>query len=97
MKQADTDELCGRCGKEWETIQHITAACEQLAPTDYVKRHDGPGKVIHQKLAEAAKLIEDKSPYIKYTPDNVMENEHFKLYWSRSILTDQTIPLIDRT
>ena len=90
-------ELCRICGKESETIQHITAACEQLAPTDYVKRHDGPGKVIHQKLAEAAKLIEDKSPYIKYTPDNVMENEHFKLYWSRSILTDQTIPLIDRT
>jgi len=97
LKQADTDELCRICGKESETIQHITAACEQLAPTDYVKRHDGPGKVIHQKLAEAAKLIEDKSPYIKYTPDNVMENEHFKLYWSRSILTDQTIPLIDRT
>jgi len=97
LKQADTDELCRICGKESETIQHITAACEQLAPTDYVKRHDGPGKVIHQKLAEAAKLIEDKSPYIKYTPDNVMENEHFKLYWSRSILTDQIIPLIDRT
>ena len=93
----DTDEPCRRCGKESETIQHITAACEQLTPTDYVKRHDGLAKIIHQKLAEAAKLIEDKSPYIKYTPDNVMENEHFKLYWSRSILTDQTIPLIDRT
>jgi len=44
-------------------IQHITAACEQLAPTEYVKRHDGLAKVIHQKLAEAAELINDKSPY----------------------------------
>jgi hypothetical protein len=61
-----------QCGKESETIQHITAACEQLAPTEYVKRHDGANKVIHQKLAEAAELFEDRSPYYKYTPGNVM-------------------------
>jgi len=64
LKQPDTDELCRRCGKELETIQHITAACEQLAPTEYVKRHDGLAKTIHQKLAEAAKLIDNKSPYL---------------------------------
>ena len=92
LKQPDTDELCRRCGKESETIQHITAACEQLAPTKYVKRHDGLAKVIHQKLAEAAELIEDKSPYYKYTPASVLENEIFKLYWNRSILMDKTIP-----
>jgi hypothetical protein len=91
LKQSDTDELCRRCGKESETIQHITAAREQLAPTEYVKRHDGLAKIIHQKLAEAAELIDDKSPYYKYTPANVLENENFKLYWNRSILTDKTI------
>jgi hypothetical protein len=63
LKQPNTDVLCRRCGKESETIHHITAACEQLAPTEYVKRHDGLVKIIHQKLAEAAELIEDKSPY----------------------------------
>jgi hypothetical protein len=57
------DELCRRFRKESETIQHITVACEQLAPTEYVRRYDGLAKVIHQKLAEAADLIEDKSPY----------------------------------
>ena len=97
LKQPDTDEPCRRCGKESETIQHITAACEQLAATEYVKRHDGLAKSIHQKLAEAAKLIEDKSPYYKYTPANVLENENIKLYWNRSILTNKTIPLIDLT
>jgi hypothetical protein len=51
-KQPNINEVCRRCGKESETIQHITAACEQLAPTEYVKRHDGLAKVIHQKLAE---------------------------------------------
>ena len=70
---------------------NTTAACEQLAPTEYVKRHDGLAKIIHQKLAEAAELIDDKSPYYKYTPANVLENENFKLYWNRSTLTDRTI------
>ena len=88
----DTDELCRRCGKESETIQHITAACQHLAPTAYVKRHDGLAKIIHQKVAEAAELIDDKSPHYKYTPFNVLENENFKLYWNRRILTDKTIP-----
>jgi ribosomal protein L37E len=77
LKQPDTEELCRRCGKESVTIQHITTTCQQLAPTKYVKRHDGLAKIIHQKLPEAAKLIDDKSPYYKYTPANVLENENF--------------------
>jgi CDP-diacylglycerol pyrophosphatase len=75
----------------------IIIICEQLAPTKYVKRHDGLAKIIHQKLAEAAKLIDDKSPYYKYTPANVLENENFKLYWNRSILTGKQYLLINLT
>jgi len=37
-------------------------------------------------------LIDEKSPYYKYTPANVLENENFRLYWNRSILTEKTIP-----
>jgi len=91
LKRPYTDELCRRRGKESETVQHITAACEQLAPTEYVKRRNRLAKVIHQKLAESAEFIEDKSPYYKYTPANVLQNENFKLYWNLSILTDKTI------
>jgi len=43
--------------KMWKRIRDnptITAACEQLAATEYVKRHDGLAKIIHQKLAKAA-------------------------------------------
>jgi len=50
--------------------------------------HDGLAKIVRQKLAESAELIDEKSPYYKYTPANVLENENFKLYWNRSILTD---------
>jgi hypothetical protein len=94
LKWPYIDELCRRCGKESETIQHISTACEQLAPTEGVKRHDGLAKVIHQKLAGAAELTEDKSPHYKYTPAHVMENDNFKLFWNRSILTDKRIPFI---
>jgi hypothetical protein len=31
-------------------------------------------KIINEKLAEAAELTEDKSPYSKYTLANVLEN-----------------------
>ena len=37
-------------------------------------------------------MIDDKSPYYKYTPANVLDNENFKLYWNHSILPDKTIP-----
>jgi hypothetical protein len=91
LKQPDIDELCRRCGKQWETIRLITAACDQLTPTEYVKRYDGVANVIHQKLAEAAELIEDKNPYYKYTLATVLENDSFKLSWNRSVITDKTI------
>jgi len=58
---------------------------------EYVKIHDGLAEIIHQKLAEAVELIEEKCAYYKYTPANVLENENFKSYWNRSILTDKTI------
>ena len=54
--------------------------------------HYGIAKVIRQKLAEAAELIADKSPYYRHTPANVLENDNFKLYWNGSIITDKTIP-----
>jgi hypothetical protein len=77
--------------KKPETIQHITAACAQLAPTEYIKRHEEVAKVIHQKLAEAAELTEDKCPYYRYKLANVLEN-NFKLYWNRSSIMVKTVP-----
>ena len=36
-------------------------------------------------------MIEDKSPYYKYTPANVLGNDNFKLYWNHSILMGKII------
>jgi hypothetical protein len=30
-------------------------------------------------------------PYYKYIPNTILENETFKLYWDRSLITDKTI------
>jgi hypothetical protein len=83
---------CAEDAEQKRTIQDITAASEQLAPIEDVIRHNGRAKVIHEKLAEAVELTEGKSLYYKCTPANVLENDNFKLYWNRSILTDKTIP-----
>ena len=48
--------------------------------------------ILHNHQIRAAELIEDKSPYYKYTPASVVENDNFKLYWNLSILTDITKP-----
>jgi len=96
LKHPDTEDLCRRRGKESQTIQHITTACEQLVPTEYVKRHDELAKIIHQKLAEAAELIDDKSPHYKYTPAIVLENENFCTGIAAYLRTKQYL-LIDLT
>jgi hypothetical protein len=36
-------------------------------------------------------LIETNTPYYKYTPLTILENERYKLYWDRTIITDTTV------
>jgi hypothetical protein len=74
---------------------HLT----QVGQVDFRKYHNNNNnnnnnnnKIIHQKLAKGAEVIDDNCPYYKYTPANVLQNENFKLYWNRSTHTDKTIP-----
>ena len=36
--------------------------------------------------------LKTKSPHCRYTPANVLEDDNFKLYWNRCIITHKTIP-----
>jgi len=45
-------------------------------------------EIIHQKLAEAAGLIENKSPYCKFTPTSVLENGYYPSETGRSSRID---------
>ncbi|XP_063891684.1 uncharacterized protein LOC135117143 [Helicoverpa armigera] len=87
-----TNDKCRKCHTQPETIQHITGACTTLTQTDYTHRHNQVANIIHQKLALKHRLIQDtNTPYYKYTPQTVLENNTHKLYYDRAILTDRTV------
>ncbi|CAH2107788.1 unnamed protein product [Euphydryas editha] len=87
-----SNDKCRKCHLQPETIQHITGACTTLTQTDYTHRHNQVVNIIHQKLALKHKLIQNtNTPYYKYKPQTVLENDTHKLYFDRAILTDRTI------
>ena len=99
-----TTDLCRRCNIHTESIDHITSGCKLLASTDYTDRHNNIGKIIHMNLINTLGLANITNPYYKYTPQTVIENKDFKIYWDNPILTDKTIVanrpdivLIDKT
>lgn len=90
MKMNSVD-VCRRCNKPGETIEHITAGCSALADTEYLSRHNQIAKVIHREFALKYHLAGDLPPYYKYLPEPVMESGDVLLYWDRPIITDRTI------
>ena len=90
MKDGTVD-VCRACHLPGESIRHIISSCSRLANGEYLHRHNQVARIIHQQLALKYKLVESEVPYYKYVPDPVLENDHVKLYWDRSIITDRTI------
>lgn len=89
-RNIETDK-CRKCHQVSETIQHITSGCSLLANTDYLHRHNQVCNIIHQKLANKLGLINTYTPYYKYQPQKVLENDHFRLYYDRPIITDRQV------
>lgn len=85
------DDRCRRCCQQSETIQHIMGACQTLAATEYLARHNQVAKIVHQSLARRHGLVNEEIPYYRYLPSVVLESGTHKLYWDRSVLTDRTI------
>jgi hypothetical protein len=59
-----------------------------LAQSEYKKRHDIFAKIIHMNLAVKFNLLKDTQPHYSYTPESCLENDSYKLYFDRTILTD---------
>ncbi len=86
------DDNCRYGCRTTETIQHITGGCQVFSGTEYKLRHDAVAKIVHQELAIKLELIPAvKLPYYTYNPQTILENNKFKLYWDRTVLTDQTV------
>src|SRR6266478_3424239 len=90
-KSGITSDLCRMCKKCSETIQHIISGCSCIANTEYLHRHNLSCKIVHQYLGLKYHLITDSKEYYKYEPRSVIENEDYKLYWDRQVITDKTI------
>jgi hypothetical protein len=84
---------CRICGTEGETIEHIISSCTDLAHSEYKKRHDIFAKIIHINLAVKFNLLKDTQPYYSYKPESCLENDNYKLYFDRTVLTDIHIKL----
>jgi hypothetical protein len=81
-------DKCRICGTEGETIEHIISSCTVLAQSEYKKRHDIFAKIIHTNLAVKFNLLKNTQPHYSYTPESCLENDNYKLYFDRKVLTD---------
>jgi hypothetical protein len=76
------------CGTEGEIIEHIISSYTVLAQSEYKKRHDIFAKIIHMNLAVKFNLLKNTQPHYSYTPESCLENDNYKLYFDRTVLTD---------
>jgi hypothetical protein len=81
-------DKCRICGTEGETIEHIISPCIVLAQSECKKRHDTFAKIIHMNLAVKFSLLKNTQPHYSYTPESCLENDNYKLYFDRRVLTD---------
>jgi hypothetical protein len=88
LKEDLQDDICSRCEKVPETVEHIIGSCTSLTNMQYLHRHNNVAKIIHQQIAIDKKLLTMYTPYYKYTATEVLENQIYKLYWDREVRTD---------
>jgi hypothetical protein len=81
-------DKCRICGTEGETIEHIISSCTVLAQSEYKKRHDIFPKIIQMNLAVKFNLLKNSQRHYSYTPESCLENDNYKLYFDRTVLTD---------
>ena len=55
------------------------------------RRHNDVCGIIHQQIALNLGLLQDWKPYYRYVPVQVLENEHYLLYWDRTIQADRLV------
>ena len=74
-----------------ETIQHLIAGCEKLAPTEYKNGHDKVAKILPSVLAKQHNLAHGIPRYFEYKPEKVLENDTYIMYWNWTLLTRRTV------
>ena len=78
--------LCRVCRKVEESIDHIVSGCSKLARKGYKRKYDNLGKLVHWKLARNCNF-ETGDKWYEHEPENVLQNEDYKILWDFSIQT----------
>ena len=90
IENQNVSSKCRMCGSHDETVQHILCSCPKLAQTEYKKRHDVVGRVIHWELCKEYG-VECSDKWCEHSPKSIEENEEVKLLWDFTIQTDREI------
>ena len=90
IDKSQGDSLCRMCRKVDESVNHIASGCSKLAQKDYKRRHDNLGKIVHWKLARKCN-VEAGDKWYELEPENVLENEDYKIFCDFSVQTDHVI------
>jgi hypothetical protein len=53
-----------------------------------VHNNNNNNKIIHMNLAVKFNLLKDTQPHYIYKPESCLENDNYKLYFDRTVLTD---------
>ena len=90
IENQNVPSKCRMCGSHDETVQHILCSCPKLAQTEYKKRHDVVGRVVHWELCMNYR-VECRDKWYEHSPKSVEKNEEVKLLWDFTIQTDSEI------
>ncbi|KAJ8040969.1 hypothetical protein HOLleu_15434 [Holothuria leucospilota] len=88
--RVSTDPKCRMCKLSDETISHITSACQNLAGTLYLKRHNDLASAIHRKVCQNYDFHVEPVPW-QHKPNLVEENDKAKILWDFEIRTDRVM------
>ena len=88
IDKSKNNPFCRMCKKEDKSVMHITSGSSKLAQKEYKKRHDNLGKAIHWDLCRA-KRLEHTERWYEHSPENVIENEDWKILWDFMIQIDK--------
>ena len=90
IENQNISSKCRTCGSHDETVQNILCSCPKLAQTEYKKRRDVVGRVIHRELCKECG-VECSDKWYEHSPKSIEENEEVKLLWDFTIQTDREI------
>ena len=60
--------LCRLCGKNGESVQHITSGCEKLVQKEYKRRHDNVAEKVNSDICK-----KNGEKWYEHAPDGAVE------------------------